>query len=796
MLDDLPADGAPAPADAPALAPDQLPALAAPPHTMLPKPEILDKLRRWADPNQTVNICDELDPQIMGPLGMTVCRQRDIDEGSREKWVKDSKSAMELAMQISAAKDFPWPDASNVIYPIVSMAAVQFNARAYPAIVPDRNVVKGTVYGKDEGIPEMDPATGQPILGPDGKPLRWVVPPGAKRARADRIAEHMSYQLLEEMTEWQDETDRLLLILPIVGCAFRKSYFDSAERRPFSILTQAKDLVVNYWAKSMETAPRITEEMKFYPHEIETLMRKGVWRKVELGPESDGGDDEDAPRSFYEQHRLCDFDGDGYAEPYICTVHRDTQTIVRIQARYEDEEGVVQWSGRTGEIVKVEPTHYYTKFDFLPNPQGAIYGVGFGQLLKPLNESVNTALNQLFDAGTLQNTGGGFIGRGLSMQTGSVQRKLGEWKVLNVPGNKIREAIVPAPLVQPSDVLFKLLGFLVEAAKELGSNTELMSGQQKFANMPATSVLALIEQGSKVFTGIYKRVFRSETQEFDKLYRINRLYLDDVTGYRRGEEWREIERSDYEQGGSVQPVSDPSMVSDMQQLARAEFLKEFLNDPYFNGIEVRRRMLMAAKFAEVEQLLLKQMLPNPEIQLREREIQIKEIAVRSKAVADYAMGVLNLAKAGQADSEQHFRWLELQMAAIEKDIEAMNAGQAASGGTEELELRGVRLSDFNHWKHHPVTRLFRRYLEDKADDMVAAMMLMWLGGGVELAVEQEARSTVNVFKSMATLLGPDKRQAEPALAQIAAFYAAVDTINEAQARDDDSEDDAPAEDQD
>jgi chaperonin GroES len=82
-----------------------------------------------------------------------------------------------------------------------------------------------------------------------------VVPPGAKRARADRIAEHMSYQLLEEMTEWQDETDRLLLILPIVGCAFRKSYFDSAERRPFSILTQAKDLVVNYWAKSMETRP-------------------------------------------------------------------------------------------------------------------------------------------------------------------------------------------------------------------------------------------------------------------------------------------------------------------------------------------------------------------------------------------------------------------------------------------------------------------------------------------------------------------------------------------------------------
>jgi chaperonin GroES len=682
MLDDLPADGAPAPADAPALAPDQLPALAAPPHTMLPKPEILDKLRRWADPNQTVNICDELDPQIMGPLGMTVCRQRDIDEGSREKWVKDSKSAMELAMQISAAKDFPWPDASNVIYPIVSMAAVQFNARAYPAIVPDRNVVKGTVYGKDEGIPEMDPATGQPILGPDGKPLRWVVPPGAKRARADRIAEHMSYQLLEEMTEWQDETDRLLLILPIVGCAFRKSYFDSAERRPFSILTQAKDLVVNYWAKSMETAPRITEEMKFYPHEIETLMRKGV----------PGGRWSSARKAMAATTRTRRGPSTSSTASATSTATvtpsrtsaRSTATRRRSSASRRATRTRKAWSsGRAGPAKSSRSSRRTTTRSSISSRtrRARIYGVGFGQLLKPLNESVNTALNQLFDAGTLQNTGGGFIGRGLSMQTGSVQRKLGEWKILNVPGNKIREAIVPAPLVQPSDVLFKLLGFLVEAAKELGSNTELMSGQQKFANMPATSVLALIEQGSKVFTGIYKRVFRSETQEFDKLYRINRLYLDDVTGYRRGEEWREIERSDYEQGGSVQPVSDPSMVSDMQQLARAEFLKEFLNDPYFNGIEVRRRMLMAAKFAEVEQLLLKQMLPNPEIQLREREIQIKEIAVRSKAVADYAMGVLSLAKAGQADSEQHFRWLELQMAAIEKDVEAMNAGQAASGGT-------------------------------------------------------------------------------------------------------------------
>lgn len=674
----MPDDGAPAPAAAEA-APDQAPALSAPPHQMMPDPAVIEKLRRWSNPLKTINIAPELDAGILGALGQTAIQQLAIDETSRVGWMNDSQKAMDLAMQVATSKSFPWPDASNIIYPIVSMAAVQFNARAYPAIVPDRNVVKGTVYGKDDGIPVMGP-DGKPILGQDGKPLAWQVPPGAKRARADRIAEHMSYQLLEEMCEWQDETDRLLIILPIVGCCFRKTYFDSGERRNFSVLTQARDLVINFKAKSTESAPRLSEIIEFYPHEMETLMRSDTWLTKEFGPATGGGDDEDAAHTFVEQHRRMDLDEDGYAEPYVLTIHKETQQVVRIVARYEDEEGVVQWSGRTGDIVKVEPVHYYTKFDFLPNPTGGIYGVGFGQLLKPLNEGVNTALNQLFDSGTLNNTGGGFIGRGLSMQTGSFQRKMGEWKVLNVPGNKIREAIVPAETTPPSDVLFKLLGFLVEAAKELASNTELMSGTQRFANMPATSVLALIEQGSKVFSGIYKRIFRAETAEFDKLYRINRLYLDDVTGYQRGEEWREIERSDYEQGGSVQPVSDPSMVSDMQQLARAEFLKEFKDDPLFNGLETRRRMLLAAKITDLEQLLVKQIPVNPELAFKDRELKLKEIAIRAKSLADLTAAVLNLAKADATEKTAHFTAIELELRALESDIQAMSNGGQDGGG--------------------------------------------------------------------------------------------------------------------
>jgi hypothetical protein len=36
-----------------------------------------------------------------------------------------------------------------------------------------------------------------------------------------------------------------------------------------------------------------------------------------------------------------------------------------------------------------------------------------------------------------------------------------------------------------------------------------------------------IEQGLKVFTSIYKRIHRAAKAEYDKLYRLNRVYLDE-----------------------------------------------------------------------------------------------------------------------------------------------------------------------------------------------------------------------------------------------------------------------------
>jgi len=652
----------------------------------------LSRLMRWAGPEMP-NIAEELTEGALSAIGMRVVRHYEIDKQSREHWLTESNKALDMAMQRTKAKNYPWEKASNVIYPLLTEAADQFAARAYPAIIANNNVVKGVVFGPDEGIPIENPeAPGQQLIDPrNGKPA-WIVPPGAKRERADRIGEHMSYQLLEEQPEWEVETDILVSVLPIVGCEFRKTYYDPGQHRNVSCRVAAKSLVINYWAKSMETAPRITEELRLYPDEIKERQLSDYYIEHDFGisTEENANGDEDAPHVMLEQHRRLDLDGDGYGEPYIVTVHRDTMKVVRIVARYDIED--IEYNGT--KILRIPGVAYYTKYDFLPNKEGGIYGQGLAQSLMPINEAVNTTLNMLIDAGHLQNTGGGFIGKGLSMHSGTIKFKPGEYKIVNSAGMTIRDSIVPLVHPGPSTVLLTLLGTLVEAGKNISSVKDVMTGDIKAQTMSPTVFLALIEQGLKVFTAIYKRIHRSLKSEFDKQYRLNRLYLDDQASYRVGDQWKQISRQDYERMTGVEPISDPTMVVDPQKMARGQFLMAFANDPMMNGLEIRRRALEAASIDQIDTLLQEKPAPNPEAIAKLASLELEKIEKKSRAILNMASAIKQLADADKVVMEQFDLWAQTQLAMMQGVINDIDnpggpSGPAGNNGTQPGDMGAV-----------------------------------------------------------------------------------------------------------
>jgi chaperonin GroES len=654
--------------------------------------ELADQLMRWI---KMPNIAEDqsIPEDTLNTIANRVKQDYDLDEESRAEWKSAYEKWLDQAMQIAEEKSYPWPGASNVRYPLLTNAAIQFAARAYPSIVRDRNVVKGTVIGDDKGEPVIDPNTGQQaqMPSPDGQmqPV-WKVAPGAKATRADNIGRHMSWQLLDEQEEWEPQTDRMLIVLPIVGTMFRKSYFDPGMQRNMSETVTALNLCINYKAKSFETAPRVTEIIDLYPHEIEEKIRAGIFIDQFYGENFDAGQDQEAVVTFLEQHRRWDLDGDGYTEPYIITIARDSCKLARIRAAYDEE--TVFFSAVDHRIRKIDPVKYYTKYPFIPNPMSNVYDVGFGHLLNPINEAINTTLNQMFDAGHLANAGGGFIGSGLSMNSGAVRFQIGEYKVVNGLGGSIRDSILPLPFQGPNPVLFSLLQFLMEAGKEIAAVKDVLSGDLPGDNVSAVTTMAVIEQGLKVFTAIHQRIHRSLKSEFKKLFRLNRIYLPVQTGYRMGDVWHEITQADYQAGAGIEPVSDPRMITDMQRLGRAQFLMQFMNDPWFNGREIRRRILDASLIDNSDALMVEQPPADPQamaaqadLKLREAELQIRaaheqaDVQIRrGKDKADeiriLTQGILNLANAAKADAQVDQGWVAHNIAMLKLQVDALNAG--------------------------------------------------------------------------------------------------------------------------
>ncbi len=612
-------------------------------------------------------LATDLTAEELSVLSQDVIRSYDIDRANRAEWDAQSERALKLAKQVLEKKSSPWEGAANVKYPLITVATIQFAARAYPEICKGSRIVKCQITGDDPkktapmpppmaGLPStmpgpqaglppemgnppagamsaqpqpaaiMQPSVAAPVpqpppgamggpgmspggMSPMGQPQPGSppepMPESPKQARANRISQHMNWQLTQEMNDWEADTDCMLHVLPVVGQCYKKTYFSAQDRHNISELVLPDDCVVSKGrSRDIKKARRITHRLWVYENEAVEKMNGKVWLKVDLGTAPSTDSDTDAPHEFYEQHRWDDLDGDGYKEPYIVTVHKTTAQVVRVVARWIPD-GIEL--GDNGRLVRIIPDHYFTHFGFIPNPDGSINYLGFGQLLEAINASANTALNQLLDSGTLANAGGGFIGKGVRLRGGTWNFRPGEWKLVDVHGAALKENIVPLPSKEPSTVLFQLLGFLVQAGKDISSLQDILAGDAKLAsNMPVGTIMALVEQGLKVFTGIYKRVYRSLSEEFKKMYELNARFLEpEVSFYVSGQPEQYVKQSDYIQGDTmVMPVADPELSSDMQRVLKSQALKELSGRPGLNEVEMTRRLVKAVRPENVDDLLL------------------------------------------------------------------------------------------------------------------------------------------------------------------------------------------------
>lgn len=569
----------------------------------------------------SINLVDQLEEDTKNKIASELSVDVELDTASRDPWYKSNISYLKMALQVKENKSFPWQNAANIKYPLITVASLQFQARAYAGIVDAKSFVKGKVTGYD-----LD---------------------GEKARKAERIAKHMTYQLLDKIENWDEDMDRLLLILPISGSVFKKVYWSSRHQKEMIDLVLPQDIIVNYWARSLESARRITHVYDMYHDEVVAKQKEGVFADVEIGDaplqarpyEEDKlqkrsatlSDSKDVPHKIFEIHTKLDLDEDGILEPYIVTIEKDSRTLLRISPNYNISS--IKKNAK-GEIVEITPQDYFVHYKFIPSPDGGFYGVGFGLLLGNLNETASTLINQLLDSGTMATTAGGFLSKSIKLKGGPVGFSPNEWKQVSFSGEDLRKAIMPLPVREPSPVLFQLLGFIDQKGSQIISISEISTGKLPGQNTPATTTLTSVEEGLKLFTSIYKRVYRSLKKELKLLFKVNKDNLTDdeyfqVLDSDGSMQGGAVTRADYDDDIDIIPVADPNAGSDALRLIKAQQLVELIPLGAVNPAVAGQRIIEAMDVPNPQELM-----PQPQADPKVQAAQMKMEADQKKAQMD------------------------------------------------------------------------------------------------------------------------------------------------------------------
>ncbi len=644
-----------------------------------------DKLELLKQYSKSVNVANELSEEQLEKIGNRVLLGFREDLKSMEEWLSDVEKVEKLASLKSERKNQPLPNSANVLLPLITKACVEFHASVYPEILRDDKIVKARVIGKDY----------------DGK----------KAEMAKRVTDFMNFQLLFENQEWESELDRLLFQLPLIGFVCKKTSYDPIRKINKSEICNYNELIMNCDIKSLEDASRITHIIHLKMNDLVESKNKEIdgvpvfcHMPVEELIKENEHDELDKAIDVLEQHCKLDLDEDGYAEPYIVTVVKQTGKVLRIAPRFTKNDIVVERK----HVCYINAIQSFVDYHFLVNPKGKFQSVGFGLLLLHLNASCNSILNQLLDAGQLANMQGGYKDARLKMiASGNSLHHPGEWKDVKVmTGASLKDGMVPIAYKEPSVVLYQLLNLLIEVSRDLSSSAQINNGTQSSENAKTGATIAIQNAGKKTTNSINKRTYRSLSKEFRQLFLLNNLYLDPIEYREVLDDTLAVKQSDFDPTKiNIMPVADPNLSSEVQRMMESQFIQGVMGFPGVDPIKAVKTLLMKSQIPGIMDILADENAPqppNPEMLKLQAEMEGKAQELNIKGRDLEIKEKQQLIEAHKAESE--IKLLEAQAIKCIADAEAAEAGTQLADYKLQVDALGKKmdaqlsLADMQHQK--------------------------------------------------------------------------------------------------
>ena len=531
------------------------------------------------------NLAETIDSSDLSTLASELLEAYDSDKDSRKDWLETFTKGLDLLGIKTSEREEPFPGATGVHHPLLAEAATQFQAQSYKELLPPGGPVKTRAMGAE--TPEI-------------------------MAQSQRVKEFMNYEITEVMKEYDPEMDSLLFYLPLAGSAFKKVYYDNLLGRATSRLVKAEDLVVAYETTDLETSPRFTHAMTLTGNDLKKLQMNGTYRETEIGEADADLDYNEAKEkidelqglspsmtdydeySVLEMHvnlELGEEDDYGFAVPYVVTILEEKTEILSIRRNWSEEDELFR------------KKEYFVHYKFLPGL--GFYGFGLIHMIGGLTKSATSILRQLVDAGTLSNLPAGFKARGMRIQGEDEPLRPGEFRDVDVPGGVIRDALMPLPYKEPSNVLSQLLGTIIDSGRRFASIADMNVGDIGSQQLPVGTTVAMLERGTKVMSAIHKRMHYAQKKEFRLLAGIFSKSLPPVYPYDVPGASREIKSSDFDDKIDIIPVSDPNIFSMAQRVMLAQQELEMARAaPELHDLrEAYKRMYEALEVKNIDGLL-------------------------------------------------------------------------------------------------------------------------------------------------------------------------------------------------
>ena len=557
------------------------------------------------------NLAEDLKEATLSALAGRLLEEIKQDKESRKDWENTITLMMKyLGIKVEEFSSVPFMRACSAFDSSLMIALLNFystaRAELFPAAGPTRSEIIGTPTEQTED-------------------------------KAERVRMFMNHYLTQIDKPYYPDSERLLMFVGFMGCAFKKVYQDPILNRPIARTIAPFDFIVDHNTTDLLTSSRMTQVIQLSRKDIILRQMSGDYVQFKIPTSESSLDDDDSNSiqknikriegintdstenkslfKFYEVHvdlTKDDFDednelnspyGDDASEdlprPYVVTICEETKDVVSIRRNWKENDNTF---ARCEYFV-----HYYYQ------PGFGIYSLGLAHILGSNAIAMTSILRQSIDAEMLAMFPGGLKKRGMRVENNDKAVGPAEFHEVETGGDPISDCIMLMPYKGSSANALALLETLNKKSEAISAVNSAQIPESG-TNTPVGTTLAMIEVANKAISSILRSLHVSLGNELKLLFKLFGEHMTDtpypfsVPGAQTA-----IMKQDFSDDVNIVPVSDPNVLTSTHRLLRAEaLLKIVQSKPEIHNLrEAYERLYKAMNVENIDKLLPPPQEPQP-----------------------------------------------------------------------------------------------------------------------------------------------------------------------------------------